>query len=91
MTVDVAMYIAGAVLVPMIGWAISVTMALNDLKSKTKELLEMHKNPDSTGFGNAPILPMIAANTAAIAALDKTNTELLIWLKATQATFGSQR
>jgi len=79
------MYILGAAAVPALGWAVHVTNVLRSISKESNELIKMHREPDNTGFGIAPLVPMISANTKALGELTSSIREQTIWMKANRS------
>ncbi len=63
------MYVLGALLLPAIGWATAMQWQLLVLRREVQELLELHKNPDNTGFGTRPLESLVRDNITAITGL----------------------
>ena len=76
MTPDVALWIAGAVASPALGWAIHLTILMTKQREDVRTLLEMHRKPDEYGFGTDRTNRIIEDNTRAMEAL----THYIQWL-----------
>ena len=69
MTVEVALWLLGASVISLLGTGIKMWLMLRECHVMTKKLLEMHENPDNTGFGTSGLASIIMDNTRAIKAL----------------------
>ena len=70
------LWLLGIIVVPTIGWAIRHTVLMSKLRDDMARLLDMHENPENTGFGTVGIAQVIEENTKAIQAL----THYVVWL-----------
>lgn len=59
MTVEIALWILGLVLVPAVGWSLAILLILRDVKRTGDELLSMHRNPNGYGFGTINLSEMV--------------------------------
>lgn len=82
MTVEIAMWIMAAMLAPTMAWAMAVTINLLLMKRGIDDLVQMHRNPENTGFGIAPLLPLLENNTKALNELTAMTREQMIWMRA---------
>lgn len=81
MTPEIAMYILGAMTLPAVGWAITAQFQLLNVRADLKTLVEMHKNPDNTGFGTRPLITLVTDNTRALNGMTAAVTEQTAWFK----------
>ena len=91
MTEETAMWVLNAMIGVSIVWGFGVTMKLvllgrniDDVSKDVAVLLQMHREPDNTGFGIAPLLPLIKDHNEAINALSGHIREQTVWMKASQ-------
>jgi len=80
MSMEVLLWICGATVIPLIGWGVHITWSLFEIRSITKELLDMHKRPDDYGFGTDKQTKVIEDNTRAMESL----THYIKWLAVKQ-------
>lgn len=91
MTPTIAMWIFGASLVPILGWGLHQAWSTLQIKTDTRLLVKMHRNPDAFGFGTAEInrdlqasrnemLDCVRANTRAV----NTLVHYIKWLAEKQ-------
>jgi len=77
MTVETALWITGAALIPAIGWAIVVHTRLVRIEESSNTLVEMHRNPDDHGFGTRTTNRMIEDNTRNTSQIIEDNTRAI--------------
>lgn len=80
MTLEIAIWILGVAIVPLLGWCIWLTLQIITMNQMLIKLLKMHEHPEGTGFGTAGFAEIIEHNTVAIKAL----THYVKWLAAQQ-------
>jgi len=76
MTPDAALWVAGAVIGPALGWCIHMTLVAGKQRDDIRTLLEMLRKPDEYGFGTNRTNQIIEDNTRAMQAL----THYIQWL-----------
>lgn len=89
MTEETAMWVLNAMIGVSIVWGFGVTMKLvllgrniDDVSKDVAALLQMHREPDNTGFGIAPLLPLIKDHNEAIRDLSMHIQVQTEWMKA---------
>ena len=81
MTPEVAMYVMSALLVPALAWAIGMQWQLLVVRRELQELLDMHKNPDNTGFGTRQLESLVRENITVIGVLTNAVNEQTAYFK----------
>ncbi len=81
MTADIALWVFGVAVVPILAWAAYVTTQLSklnknltDQSAKVNLLVEMHNHPDQYNFGSQSTNQLLRDNTSMIKTLVKDNT-----------------
>ena len=87
MTAEIAMYAFGALLIPAVGWAIALQIQLLMMSWSIKELLDMHKQPDNTGFGTRKLETFVTSNTIALDKLAAAIDRQTAYMKGRDAGF----
>lgn len=78
--IGVLLWVAGAALLPAIGWAIHLSTVAMCTRKDTQRLVDMHLRPDEHGFGTVKTGRQLEENTRAIQAL----THYLKWFAEEQ-------
>lgn len=82
MTLEIALWLVAAAAVPTLGWGIGVTIKLLFMGRGIDDLVKMHRNPQNTGFGNAPLISLLENNTKALNELVTLTREQIAWMQA---------
>ena len=80
MTIEIAIWVLGISIIPLISWMIWVTVQMTITNQILRKLMYMHENPENTGFGTTGLADIIEDNTVAIKAL----THYVKWLSEQQ-------
>jgi len=76
----IALWIVGAIALPILGWGIRITWLVGSTHKKTEKLVEMHLEPDRYGFGTIKSNKQLEDNTRAV----KQLTHYMKWLVTEQ-------
>ncbi len=69
MTLEVLLYLVGALALPAVVLAVQSYIARRDMRQKIDKLLYMHEHPENTGFGTSRLAAVLKDNTRALRAL----------------------
>ncbi len=69
MTPEIAIYVAGALLLPTLAWAVMVTWTLRSIHAHNVKLMHMHNHADEFGFGTTGVKSLMEQQIRATNAL----------------------
>lgn len=77
MTAEIALWVFGISLVPLIAWCFTMTMWLLSLRRDSAKLIHMHEHADEFGFGTVSLQQQQVEERAEMRNLIRDNTQAM--------------